>query len=191
MHAPLHYRRSCTPCHSTWNISFMHAPLHYRRPCTPCHSPLHYAREPAALHSRHPCTPCHSPLHYAPPKCPSLGRGVPPKNHASRRGGNAHERKAPPPSAVAWAKPARAGHPCTAQRQGVREHAQGGALRYAGRGTTRMGTFRYVSGALALRYAGRGTTRMGTFRSVSGALALRYAGRGTTRMGTFRYAPQA
>ena len=191
MHAPLHYRRPCTPCHSPLHYAREPAALHSRHPCTPCHSPLHYAREPAALHSRHPCTPRLCPLHSAPPKCPSLGRGVPPKNHASRRGGNAHERKAPPPSAVAWAKPARAGHPCTAQRQGVREHAQGGALRYAGRGTTRMGTFRYVSGALALRYAGRGTTRMGTFRSVSGALALRYAGRGTTRMGTFRYAPQA
>ena len=50
-----------------------------------------------------------------------------------------------------------------------------------------MGTFRYVSGALALRYAEHSTTRMGTFRYVSGTLALRYAWHDTTRMGTFRY----
>ena len=154
-HATLHSRRSCTTCHSTWNISFMHAPLHSRRSCTTCHSTWNISFMHAPLHYRHSCTPCHSLLHCAPPKCPSLGRGVPPKDHASRRGGNAHERKAPPPSAVAWAKPARAGHPCTAQRQGVRGHAQKGALHYAGRGTTRMSTFRYAPHAQSLHYAGR------------------------------------
>ena len=182
---PLHSMCPCTPCRAMLNYAREPAALHSMRPCTPCCALLHYAREPAALHSRHPCTPRCAPLHCAPQKCPSLGRGDPPKNHASLRGGNAHERKAPPPSAVAWAKPARAGHPCAAQRQGVREHAQGGALRYAGHSTTRMGTFRSVSGALALRSAWHSTTRMGTFRSVSGALALRSAWHSTTRMGTW------
>ena len=61
----------------------------------------------------------------------------------------------------------------------MREHAQGGALRYAGHSTTRMGTFRSVSGALALRYAWHGTTRMGAWSGVGGA--PRHVPRGMAR----------
>ena len=175
----------------------MHAPLHYRRPCTPCHSPLHYAREPAALHSRHPCTPCHSPLHYAPPKCPSLGRGVPPKNHASRRGGNAHERKAPPPSAVAWAKPARAGHPGIAQgracestpREG-RSVTQGTALRAWAPSVTFRGHSRSVTRAEALRAWAPSVPFRGHSRSVTRAEALRAWAPSVTLRKHKRYVPR-
>ena len=73
----------------------------------------------------------------------------------------------------------------------MREHAQGGALRSAGHSTTRMGTFRYVSGALALRSAGRGTTRMGTFRYVKQAPKPCSTWNSMQRIGTSRAAGQA